>query len=311
MKEKKHLIGEKSRSEYAAIVRNHIAPMFGNRDPRELTAKEIGIGMRGHMGKYGNPLASATKYRITYVLSIILGSLAENGTIPANPLLGTQPYSKAPEEPRSALPRPVLAKLFPEGHGSLMRVWQKTFWATLFCVIYDSGMRPVELRSLRWGDVHEGAAIVRRPKRGRKTKAGIAVGVVRAARLSERTMQELAIWKTETPYPSDSDLVFTLNGTDAVTDAGIVAAFRGGLRKIDEFRPEWTTYWLRHSFVTYALADLSPGEVAELAGHSVAIAEAVYSHPDDEVILARTSRARAKLDSTDKARAEEKLPVNG
>jgi integrase len=80
-----------------------------------------------------------------------------------------------------------------------------------------------------------------------------------------------------------------------VTDAGIVAAFRTGLRAVSEFREEWTTYWLRHSFVTYAMADLTADEVAQLAGHSVAIAEGTYSHPDDEVILKRTKVARDKL----------------
>jgi integrase len=179
-----------------------------------------------------------------------------------------------------------------------MKVWGKTIWAACMCVIYDSGMRPIELRHLRWGDIYpeEGAAIVRRPKRGRKTKDGQAVGIVRAARLSPRSVQELAIWRAETAHAAPADLVFTLNGKVAVTDAGIVEAFRHGLREVKEYRPEWTTYWLRHSFVTYALAKLPPEKVAELAGHSVAIAEGTYSHPDDRVILERTREARAMLD---------------
>lgn len=308
MKEARHEVGEKTRAEYAAMVVNYLDPLFGAQDPRELTAKEIKAGIRDVQGKFGKALTTATKYKLIHVMSLVMQSLAEDKTIDSNPLLGVQPYSKAPEAPRGALPRSVLAKLFPEGHGPLMRVWGKTLWATLMCVMYDSGMRPVELRALRWRDIHpeERAAIVRRPKRGRRTKDGQAVGIVRAARLSERTVNELKIWKAETAYSAPGDLIFTLDGAAAVTDAAMGDALRRGLEAIKESRPEWTPYWLRHSFVTYAMADLTSQEVASLAGHSVAIAEGTYSHPDDEVILQRTKRARAKLDGAKKRQSAKK-----
>ncbi len=300
MAAKKHFIGDKTRTDYRSMVRNYIQPLFGSSDPRAITAKEIGVAIRDVKTASGRELASATKYRLMHVMTLIMQDLAERKLIDSNPLIGVQPYSKAPENPRGALPRSVLTKLFPQVHGALMRIWSKTFWVACMCVIYDSGMRPVEVRGLRWADIRpkEEAAIVRRPKRGRRGRDGTPVGVVRAVRLSPRTIQELAIWKAETAYSKPEDLVFTFDGTTAVTDAGIVAAFRAGLRSVGEFREEWTTYWLRHSFVTYAMADLTVEEVAQLAGHSVAVAEGTYSHPDDEVILKKTKAARDKLSKT-------------
>ncbi len=140
---------------------------------------------------------------------------------------------------------------------------------------------------------HRPPAETRPPRTGRPT-----IGVVRAVDLSPQTLQELKVWREETAYSKAEDVVFTFDGKTAVTGAGIVAAFRAGLRAVGEFRKEWTTYWLRHSFVTYAREDLTADEVAQLAGHSVAIAEGTYSHPDDEIILRSSKVVREKLAQT-------------
>ncbi len=155
---KKKFVGDKTRTDYQAIVRNYIEPLFGSFDPRALTAKEIGVAIRDVKTKSGRELASATKYRLIHVMTLIMQDLAERKIIDSNPLIGVQPYSKAPENPRGALPRSVLNKLFPEGHGALMRVWSKTFWVACMCLIHDSGMRPVEVR------VSVGATSSRRKK---------------------------------------------------------------------------------------------------------------------------------------------------
>lgn len=281
-------------SNMAAIMENHLLPMFGDDDPRKLSARDIDDRILAARGINDRELAPGTKYKIVHVFRVFLGDLAERGIIDRNPLIGLQPYSKKPVRARGALPREVFAALFPPTHGEAVQVWGRSLWAALMCVLGDTGMRPGEARRLTWTRIYEDeAAVVIRhaEKAGNSGKGDTKTGAVRAGRLSPRTLQELAIWRMESRFSGDDDLIFTLDGREPVTDAAIGQAFRRGLRAIgvstEKGQPgaAWTPYWLRHTFVTYSLAHLTIAEVALLAGHSEAIARGVYAHPDDEVVL--------------------------
>lgn len=289
----------------AAIMENHLVPMFGDADPRELSAREIDDRILAARGKGDRELAPGTKYKVVHVFRVFLGDLAERGILERNPLVGLQPYSKKPVRARGALPREVVAALFPPSHGEAVQVWRRSMWAALMCVLGDTGMRPGEARRLTWKRIYEddSAVVIRHAeKAGSAGEGSTKTGAVRAGRLSPRTLQELAIWRMESRFSGDDDLIFTLDGREPVTDAAIGQAFRRGLRAIgvstEKGQPgaAWTPYWLRHTFVTYSLAHLTMAEVALLAGHSEAIARGVYAHPDDEVVIEQTRKARGKLE---------------
>lgn len=77
---------------------------------------------------------------------------------------------------------------------------------------------------------------------------------------------------------------------------GIIAAFRSGVRAAGFEHPEWTPYWLRHSFITHNLDILSDREIETLAGHTSAVTNAIYRHPSDEVVLERAGKIQRKLE---------------
>jgi integrase len=294
-------LSDKILGDYQAHITRYLDPLFGSADPRELTARQIDDALLRLKTPTGRELTGATKRKILHTMSVILGDLAEQGIIQANPLLGVKPYSKAPTRPRQALPRPVLVRLFPASHGAAVKVWGRSLWASLFGVMFDTGMRPGEVRALRWAEINrkESAIVIRHAVESAtlSTIKTTKTGNVRAGRLSERTLQELEIWRAESQHGDDLDFIFTLDGSAPVTDAAIGQAFKRGLDAV-KAGPEsndWTPYCLRHSFVTYSLASLDVREVALLAGHSEQIAKAVYAHPDDEIVLANTRAARKKL----------------
>ncbi|MGA2548196.1 MAG: hypothetical protein ABSF43_16740 [Rectinemataceae bacterium] len=85
-----------------------------------------------------------------------------------------------------------------------------------------------------------------------------------------------------------------------MTGAGILKAFRRGLAAVGLEAERWTPYWLRHSFITYSLDSLEDSELLMLAGHTNLITNAIYRHPDDEIVLKRSKAAREKLDKARK-----------
>jgi integrase len=300
VKQKGAALSRKILDDYSAHVTNYLDPLFGESDPRELTARIVDDAFLEMRGKRGREISPATKRKIFHTLTVILGDLAEQGIIKSNPLLGVKPYSKAPTHPRGALPRPALAALFPASHGAAVKVWKRPLWVACMGIMFDTGMRPGEVRALRWGEINWKAhAVVIRHGVESGTEATIKTtktGNVRAGRISERTIQELTIWRAESSHADDLDFIFTLDGKAPISNAAIGQAFKSGIKAAGiKGGEEWTPYWLRHSFVTYSLAELDAREVALLAGHSEAISKAVYSHPDDEVVLKQTRSAREKL----------------
>lgn len=294
--EKGQLMSDRHLANQAAMLVRYILPAFGTRDPRELLGREIDDEIFALRRSNGRPLASATKYKIVRAFSVLLEDLVGRGILERNPLAGVRPFSKRPQQPRGAIPRDVLQRLFPLGHGPLLRVWGKTMWSAMALLFRDTGMRPGEARALRWADIYptEGAVVVRRAVKSNGELGGTKTGVVRAGDLSAAALAELALWREESRCGGDEDLVFHTDGK-AISSAGFREAMRAALKRIGCEGTPYTPYWIRHSFVTYALAALDAREVALLAGHSETIAQAVYSHPDDRVVIQQSLKARRKL----------------
>lgn len=294
-------------------VRNYIIPLFGHDDPRELSRRYVDDRLleASRSGLYGKPLAPATMHKIVYTLNIVLDDLVDRGILDRNPVEGMAPYSKSPVKPRGAIPRAALAAMFPPGHGPLVQVWGSPIWAACMCLLNDTGMRPGELRALKWREIDSGErfiAVRHGVEAGtRNTIKETKTGIIRAAFISYRTIQELSIWKAESRHHGADDYVFTQTGNAPVTSEGIRQAFKYGLMAITESSPEgakaigigtkeWTPYWLRHSFGTYHLAELDDTEILMLMGHTNIVTNAMYRHPDDDIVRRRALPLREKLD---------------
>lgn len=306
-REKGRSLGDRSLANRRGHVDNYLLPIFGDMDPRELSGRDIDDRLLAapRASGRGKPITSGTRRKIAESLSIVLDDLVARKILERNPLEGVRRFSKRPVAPRGIIPAPDLAKLFPPTHGGLIRVWSGgeahcgytggAMWGAMMLVFYDTGMRPLEAARLRWGELvreeeDDGADLWSLVFQGAKG------GPLRAAGISARTAQELAIWRAETRFPGDDDYIFTLSGRP-VDDASVLKAFRRGLDAVGLSGTGWTTYWLRHSFVTGALAALADHEVALLAGHSVQVSRAHYQHPTREIALARSREARKKLDA--------------
>jgi integrase len=297
MREKGHSLSPKYLAVRQGHLGNYIMPLLGNLDPRELSGRFIDDTILGIRRKGGKPLAPATKYKIVDSFKIVLEELVERKIIAANPLAGIRTYSKAPVSPRGTLSREAIPKLFPPTHGELIRVWGSPMWASMMLAFLDTGMRPIELSNRKWGDLymeqfadgtgtHELWSFV---FRGAKT------GNFRAVGISTRTAQELAIWRPQSKRRKDYDYIFTMDGEKPITDAGILKAFRRSVSEVvGEEGKRWTTYYLRHTFVTHSIATLTEIEVAMLAGHSVQV-DRLYQHKDVQIALDQSREARIKL----------------
>ncbi len=295
-------------------VRNYLIPLFGKDDPRAMTRRyiddrlleaargELPAGEKPAKGKAarGKPPAPGTMAKIAKTLGICLDDLVDRGIIPSNPMEGMAPYSRAVQHPREDVPTAALDQLYPASHGAMMRIWGGTMWVACMCVLHDTGMRPGELRALLWGQIdwtRRGVVVRKGIESGTKAKRkGTKTGIVRAAFLSDRTLQELRIWREETRYAGDEDFIFKLEDAAPVTGEGIIKAFRAGVRAAGFDHPEWTPYWLRHSFITHNLDVLTDHEIETLAGHTSAVTNAIYRHPSDEVVLERAGKIQRKLE---------------
>jgi len=300
MREKGHHYVDKYLAVRQGHLDNYVVPLFGRLQPRELTRRMVDDAVLGATRPGGAPLSGATKNKILYSFNLLLEDAVDSGVIERNPIEGITPYSKAPTAPRAALPRDAMARLFPAGHGALVQVWGSSMWAAAMLLFQDTGMRPGELRALRWAEVYEGLRFI--PIRhgieaGTRAKVkGTKTGIMKSGYLTARTVQELAIWKAESRHAEDGDFVFTLDGEAPVTNEGIVKAFRRGLASIGEESKSWTPYYLRHSFVTYQAEVLAPEELRSLAGHTNEATNRIYQHLDDIGLYRKNLSAKRKLD---------------
>ena|GEM_PF-1457258 len=294
-----------------AYLDNYFAKEFGHLKPQDIDRPSFRREFDNWLLKLESirkktRLSRAARNKIIYSVNDLIEDLVDLRKISSNPLLGLKRYSKNPENPRGTIDRHSLSLMFPAHHKDLIRVWGSPLWACLMLLFNDTGARPGEARALTWKDIDDEKRFIAFRKgieAGTTDKIkGTKTGVVKAGFLHTRTIQELDIWRSVSKFNNDDDFVFTLNGKKPVTTEGVIKAFRLGLARVKrdnpewEPKPEWTPYWLRHSFGTYQMETLTDGEIASLMGHGVAILKKDYQHPDDETLYRSAEQIKEKLD---------------
>jgi integrase len=315
-KEKGHHYGDLHLENRQSYLDNYFSMAFGHLYPSSIDHAEFRrefdnwlLDLRSYRNEE-KKLSKATKNKIIYSVNDFIEELIDLGKMAVNPLTGLKKYSKDPENPRGVIDRDSLAKMFPQHHGDLVRIWGSTMWACLMLVFYDTGVRPGEARALTWADIDIRKRFVPIRKgieAGTAGKVkGTKTGVVKAGFLNQRTVQELDIWRMETRWSSEADFVFTAKGGTPVTNEAVTKAFRRGLAQIEKenkgwkSNSEWTPYWLRHSFGTYQMEVLEEDEIAALMGNGVAVLKRHYQHPDDETLYQSAFGIKEKLDNARK-----------
>lgn len=276
---------------YQGFLRNNFLSCFGSFDIALIDAPMVKLAVAGFVRINGKPYARATRNKMRYALGLMFTYWISTGALRgvSNPVDLVEKYNKAPQKPRSALPRDVLDKLCPPTHGAAVKLYGSAMYACFFFCMNDTGARPGELRALRWGQIdyaNRFVAIRTAVEAGKSDKIkGTKTGKVRPAYLSERTIQELKIWREEAEHADDMDFVFLApHRKKPVSQASTGNAFKKALKALGHEGKDWTPYYIRHSFGTYKMEILPQPDIERLMGHASSITTEGYQHPDDETV---------------------------
>lgn len=299
------------RDRYADAYRLHIEPWLGDLPLTELT---VGRLRSWQADRLSGGVGVGTIDKARTVLSSVLRHAAESEAIPCNPLTlvraplaehrdGVTPLAPVtveairavladamdihvPERIRRGGVR-VAGYVVPDERDPLTR--QRD--ATIVSVLAYAGLRPGELRALRWGDIRKATITVERAARPDGTIKSTKNHERRAVRLLAPLATDLAELRLAAGRPADDTLVLAPTGeptADAHPDAVTWTktdwqTWRTG--RWDRARGLATTpisarpYDLRHSFASLLLAEgRSVHYVARRLGHSPALTLSTYGH---------------------------------
>ena len=259
-----------TRTRYADVHALHIAPTL---DHVPLSGITVGVLRRWQARLVAEGMKPGTVHKCRTFLSSVLRHAAEAEAIPANPLtLVRAPRAEHREQVRPLAPATV----------ERIRAALDAERAAIVSVLAYAGLRPGELRALRWGDVRERTILVQRgadPDGKAKTTKTRAV---RTVRLLAPLAADLREWRMASGRPGDDALVFsgrdgkawTKDDWDVFRRRGwSTACRRAGLDAAP--RP----YDLRHSFASLLLAEgRTVHYVAAQLGHSPALTLSTYGH---------------------------------
>ncbi|MGB2711291.1 MAG: tyrosine-type recombinase/integrase [Conexibacter sp.] len=300
-----------TRERYADVYRLHIEPWLG-----DVPIAEIGVGRlrRWQAERTAAGIGVGTIDKARTFLSSVLRHAAESEAIPGNPVglvrpplaehrdavvplapvtvegirgvIGSPMIVRVPERTRRGGVR-VSAYDVPDERDRLAMLRD----AVMVSVLAYAGLRPGELRALRWGDVRKATLTVERAARPDGTIKGTKNHERRAVRLLAPLAADLAELRIKAGRPTDDVLVVPPVGepaADAHPDAVAWTKTDWQVWRRDRWdkacrlagmpaspRP----YDLRHSFASLLLAEgRSVHYVARQLGHSPALTLSTYGH---------------------------------
>jgi integrase len=158
--------------------------------------------------------------------------------------------------------------------------------AVIVSLLAYAGLRPGELKALRWQDVRKQTLLIQRAATPDGRPKGTKTGQARTVRLLEPLAAELREWRLAVGRPPERELVIPSSGGMLWTKSDwqnwrsqhwTPACSRAGLS------PAPRPYDLRHSFASLLLAEgRQPLEVAAQLGHSPTVLLNIYGHLLDE-----------------------------
>jgi integrase len=301
---------QSTRDRYAVAYRLHIEPWLGELPLTEITVGRLRSWQAERLAD-GAGIGTIDKART--VMSSVLRHAAESEAIPGNPLtLVRAPFAEhrdavtplapvtvesirsvlggamdihVPERIRRGGVR-VTGYVVPDERDSFTR--QRD--AAMVSVLAYAGLRPGELRALRWGDVRKATITVERAARPDGTIKSTKNHERRAVRLLAPLATDLAELRLAAGRPGADVLVLPPSGEpradahpDAVTwtktDWQTWRAGRWDRACLATVSTSPRPYDLRHSFASLLLAEgRSVHYVARRLGHSPALTLSTYGH---------------------------------
>lgn len=249
------------------LWRNHIEPAFGSRKLKAITTNDL----IEFMNKLGKRLSASSIVRVMSVLQNILQRAVEWNYLSFNPAAHVRKPTKQPRRGR-ALTAAELDALCLE----------LDFRSEQFVrVLAHTGLRPGELRALRWEALLPSSSIA-----VTEAASADAIGPTKTRRTRNVTLRDgarlaLRAWFVAQGQPSERDLIFPDKDGSLWSDNAYMmwghrvfkpAAHRAGLKGI-------VPYDMRHTFVSTLLAENRDIYwIARQAGHSVRVLSDTYAH---------------------------------
>lgn len=171
--------------------------------------------------------------------------------------------------------------------------------AALVAVLAYAGLRPGELRALRWGDVRERTILVQRGADPTGKAKATKTRSVRTVRLLTPLGADLKAWRLASEQPDSAALVFARDDGEPWTkddwDVWRANAWRTVCERA-KLSPMPRPYDLRHSFASLLLAEgRAVHYVAAQLGHSPVLTLSTYGHLIEEYVDSGPIDAEAEI----------------
>jgi len=295
-RQKKRPLTDKSADIRNGIVRNYVIPLWGELRLTDLTVKNVDDALIGL-----DRISGGHKNIILNILDdIFMQAASANGKILYNPIKDIMKFSRAIQHPRNAIPKDEMEKLFPESRERLIGIWGRQIYATAYLVLRDTGLRPGELRALQWSDWYPDLMffpVTKAIESGKRDKVKeTKTGSVKPAIVKEQTAKELEILRKSTKDYSPEKFIFS-DKRGPFTIGRLAYNFKKGVIRAGLNKPEYSPYWLRHTFNTRMLEVLPDEIVRLLMGHATEAMTRHYRHPDIESLKQEAIKIREALKS--------------
>ena len=315
---------QSTRERYANAYAVHIAPWLDDVPLGEITVARLRAWQSARVKAGVSP---GTIHKCRTLLSSVLRHAAESEAIAANPLSlvrapkngqrdAVRPLAPATvERIRAALVDPPSREIVAVSRhgqaGGEVEVRRRRYElpapgtpqtrqrdALIVSLLAYAGLRPGELRALRWSDVAENTINVQRGANPDGSIKATKTGQRRSVRLLVAVAQDLREYRLAIGRPTERSLILQTDEGQAWSktdwqmwrvDRGAPACRAVGL---EVPRP----YDLRHSFASLLLAEgRQPLYVARQLGHSLAVLLTTYAHLIDEYADAQNIDANAEI----------------
>jgi integrase len=256
---------------YASALDLHLMPRMGAMPIRDIQPGDV-VGLQRDLREDG---VAAMTQKTLMVLSGIMRHSQLLGRIPANPV---GPVRIKHPKRRRAIRAPPPETI--ERMRALVLDRGRPRDAVLLSLLAYAGLRPGEAFALRWDCVGDRALIIEHGRADGSLKA-TKTNRIRTVGLLVPVVEDLEVWRTATPAPTESGLLFPRRDGDGFRDAD----YQNWRRRI--FDPtseaagaaEATPYTLRHSFASLLVqAGWNALEIANEMGNSPEVVQRDYSH---------------------------------
>lgn len=279
----------RTRHDRASYIDRFISPHLGHLRLGEIGRADV-REWRGNLVRGGTTVYVAD--RAVTVLSAALGAAVDDDLVVLNPCHGLK-----------RLPRPANRRrpaLLTEVEAVRRKIGARDARLVISLMAY-AGLRPSEVRALRWEDVREHSLVVRAAIREGGGEKGTKTGSIRSIPIIEPLRDDIERLRDELAEARPLGVADTLPAVDAAPTRPVVVVpipdWRNWTRRV--WRPariragtDITPYSLRHTFASLLIAEgRNPWQVAALMGHSTPqMVITCYGHLFAEAELAAPQR---------------------